>query len=280
MVSYRLITGKSIGLRSFVENKINSVTNLGRAILDSSSVKKGSQEFHNIVFLHHSTGNNLIQQGGVRQLMQNAGYNFWDHGFNYQGLRGPDGKKAGYSYKIPGDNTDPDGFHKIFTQSEYSLPLNAYSGLLQHDVIIFKSCFAPANQIKSDEQLEQYKAWYLEIRDEIDQHPEKIFIILTIPPLNPAETNPEEAARARAFAEWLISDEYLAGHANLFAFDFFDYLAENDPASPEYSMLREAYRTGTDSHPNQSANQYIGPLFAAFITETIEGYQSTVLARE
>jgi hypothetical protein len=126
---------------------------------------------------------------------------------------------------------------------------------LQHEVIIFKSCFAPANNITSDQQLEQYKTWYLGIRNVMAQRPDKLFIVVTDPPLNPAETNAQEAARARAFATWLKSSEYLNGHRNVYTFDFYGYLAENDPASPDYSMLRKAYREGSDSHPNQIANK-------------------------
>lgn len=276
LVAVRLITGKPLGLRGYVNKTIYPVTNLAKAIWNSSAVKADPQDFQNIVFLHHSTGSNLIQEGGVRQILQDAGYNFWDHGYNEQGLRRPDGRSAGYNYRIPEDDTNPNGLYEIFTQPEYPLPLNAFSGLLQHDVIITKSCFRPANHIRSDEQLEQYKKWYLEIRDEIDQHPEKIFIIMTVPPLNPAETNQEEATRARIFAQWLMSEEFLSGHPNIFAYDFFDALAENDPSSPEYNMLRADYRNGDDSHPNQAANQAIGPLFAGFVADAIEEYKNSL----
>ena len=63
LVAFRLITGKSLGIRSFVGYQIYRVKNLGMAILDSSSVKSNTEEFSNIVFVHHSTGNNLIQEG-------------------------------------------------------------------------------------------------------------------------------------------------------------------------------------------------------------------------
>ena len=55
---------------------------------------------------------------------------------------------------------------------------------------------------------------------------------------------------------------YLEGHPNVFAFDFFDQLAEDDPTSPDFNMLRADYRDGEDSHPNQKANETVGPAFA------------------
>jgi len=259
--------------RGAVLSEFRSASNLGKAVLDSHSVSSDG-DFTNIFFLHHSCGYNLIHQGGVREKFTTAGYDFWDHGYNDQGLTRPDGTAAGYSYNIPNDNTDPDGLARIFAQHVYKLPVNALSGLFQHEVIAFKSCF-PVSNITSDEQLETYKTYYFNIRDVMDRHPDKIFIVVTQPPLNPAATDAEAAARARALAEWLGSPEYLSNHPNIFCFDFFNYLAEDDPASPDYNMLKAAYRDGTDSHPNVRANETIGPLFVDFVLNAIQTYRAT-----
>lgn len=261
-----LIRGRGFGLWR--------LAHLGRALLDSATVSGDSEgRFTNVVFLHHSTGANLIEQGGVREVFQAAGYDFWDHGYNSTGLRRPDGSFASYSYRIPDDNTDPDGLARLFDQRTYGLPWNAFSGLLQHEVIAVKSCF-PTSQIDSDEQLSQYKAWYLAMRDVMDTHPDKLFVVISPPPLNPAATDAAAAARARAFAEWLNSDEYLSGHSNVATFDFFDSLAEDDPALPDYNMLRAAYRDGSDSHPNQVANEIVGPQFSQFVIEAADKYRT------
>ena len=274
--SARLVTGRWFGIRSLGRTVVNTTL----AVNHRQTVSSYSQgHFTNIIFLHHSTGNNLIEQGGVRERFTQAGFSFWDHSFNYQGLRDPAGKFTGYSYSVPDDNTDPDGLARIFAQKIYDLPLDTLSGLFLHEVIIFKSCFAPANNITSDQQLEQYKAWYLGIRQVMDQRPDKIFIVVTDPPLNPAETNAQQAARARAFANWLKSSEYLNGHRNVFTFDFYGYLAEDDPASPDYNMLRKAYREGSDSHPNQIANKTLGPLLVDFVIPAIQDYRAAVAAR-
>jgi len=270
LVAMRLITGHGLGISTF----LRSIADRAQAVLDRDYVTSTSQgEFTNVIFLHHSTGQNLINQGGVRERFTAAGYDFWDHDYNPTGLRDPAGGYTGYNYNIPDDNTDPDGLAHIFGQRVYGLPVNALSGLLQHEVIAFKSCF-PASQITSDGQLAQYKAWYLGMRDVMDQHPDKVFIVMSPPPLNPASTDAGAAARARAFAEWLQSDEYLSGHPNVFAFDFFGHLAEEDPTAPDYNMLRVAYRDGEDSHPNQLANETVGPLFADFVMEAAEEYKA------
>jgi hypothetical protein len=228
-----------------------------------------------IIFLHHSTGQALIEQGGVRERLTALGYAFYDHGYNDDGLVIADGTAAGANFNIPDDNTNPDGFAALFAQPVHSPPDNAFSHLLQYDVIAFKSCF-PVNDIQSDDQLAEYQTFYRAVRAVMDQHRDKVFIVVTPPPLVPRATSREAAARARAFANWLNSSEYLAGHPNVFTFDFFDRLAENNSAASDYNMLRAAYRGGDpeDSHPNERANQAIGPQFADFIAQAIKTYSA------
>lgn len=245
--------------------------NFARAVWDSQG-SEPTDNWHNIIFLHHSVGRNLIREGEVRPALTEASLKFWDHDYNSEGLTRPDGNRAGYSYGIPNNNTNPDGLAQLFTQRLYPLPLNAWSGLMQHDVIIVKSCF-PVSHIISEAQLATVHANYLTMRGVMDQHRDKLFIIVTQPPLSPAATSREAAARARALSTWLISDDFLAGHPNLFVFDLFDRLAEGDPAAPDANMLREGYREGEDSHPNVEANERIGPELAEFIIETVETYR-------
>ncbi len=253
------------GLRMAVLHRMQAILHR------NDGVRRG--DFTNVIFLHHSVGRNLIQQGGVRERLTAAGFQFWDHDYNWEGLTRPDGTLAGYSYGIPGDNTDPDGLARLFAQPAFPWPLNAFSGLLQHEVIIIKSCF-PNSNIRSDEQLREMQGYYLKVRERIDRFPDHLFIIVTSPPLNPAETTPEAAARARTLSRWLQSDEFLAGHPNLAVFDLFGLLAEDDPTAPDFNMLRAEYREGTDSHPNRVANETIGPLFADFIIEVARAYRA------
>jgi hypothetical protein len=219
-----------------------------------------------IIFMHHSTGANLIAQGGVREGFTALGYEFWDHGYNDDGLVDPAGNWLGVNWDVPGDNTDPDGWYAIFNQPVTDPPSNTFSHMLQADVIIFKSCF-PTSNIDSEQMLADYKNYYLSIRDVIDQHPDKLFIPFTPPPLVPNETTPENAARARRWVEFLTSDEYLAGHPNMVVFDFFHLLAD------ENGFLRAEYRGDEwDSHPNEYANQVNGPIFVAFVDQAIRAF--------
>jgi hypothetical protein len=227
----------------------------------------GATAFSRIIFLHHSIGEALIEQGGVRQRLTDMGYEFYDHGYNDDGLTLADGTPVGRDFDVPDDNTDPDGLADIFAQPLHDPPDNTFSHLMQYDVIAFKSCF-PVSNIDSDEQLAEYESYYLSIRDRMDQYLDKIFIVVTPPPEVPAYTDPQAAARARAFANWLASDEYLSGHPNVFTFDFFDLLAD-----PSTNTLRADYQTDeSDAHPNELANRTIGPIFADFIAQSITTY--------
>ena len=226
-----------------------------------------AQQTMRIIWLHHSCGQNLIEQGRVREGLTTLGCEFYDHGYNEEGLRLADGSYAGYNYDIPGDNTDPDGLAQLFGQPLHDQPDNAFSQLMQYDVIAFKSCF-PTSNIGSDEQLAEYQSYYRAIRDRIAQHPDKLFITVTQPPQVPGASDPEEATRARALANWLQSSDYLAGLPNLVTFDFFGQLAGND------NFLRPEYRMDDyDAHPNERANQVIGPRFVQFVDHAIRSFE-------
>lgn len=219
-----------------------------------------------IIFMHHSTGQGIMEQGGVREALTELGYEFWDHGYNDEGLRGPTGEYLGVNWDVPGDNTDPDGWQAIFNQPVTSPPTNTFSQMLEYDVIVFKSCF-PSSDIQNDEQLEAYRAYYQSIRQVIEQHPDKLFIPWTTPPLGPNATTPENAARAARWADYLTSEEYIGTLTNIYVFDVFHLLAD------ENGFLRTEYRVDEwDSHPNEVGNQFVGPILADFIDQAIRSF--------
>ncbi len=229
-----------------------------------------------ILFMHHSTGQGLIWQGGIREGFTALGYEFWDHGYNDEGVVDPTGTYLGVNWDVPGDNTDPDGWYAIFSQPVTDPPSNTFSFMLQADVILFKSCF-PTSNIDGEARLEQYKEYYLSIRDVMDQHPDKLFVLFTPPPLVPNETSSDNAGRAQRWAEYLTSDDYLTGHPNVVVFDFFSLLAD------EHGFLRADYRADEwDSHPNDIANAAIGPILVEFVDQAfrdfVPGEPSTALA--
>jgi hypothetical protein len=238
----------------------------------SSAAAAGNRLF----FLHHSTGRNLVNQGGLRDQLatmkaaDGSSFTFWDHDYNYVGLSNAAGELVSWTYEIPNDNTDPDGLHRLWTTANAARD----SILANHDVIAFKSCFFPAADITSQDQVDQYKAWYLEIRDELDRHPDKVFLVMSFPPRHRLGTYPQQAAWGREFADWLGSAEFLAGHPNIRYFDLFDQFANPDDGSPTANMLRYEYELNhevPDSHPNRLGNETVGPLFVAALVAAAEG---------
>ncbi|MGD1994096.1 MAG: hypothetical protein PVI59_12960, partial [Anaerolineae bacterium] len=236
------------------------------AVLLGSAFPAQAQSTVRIIFLHHSCGHNLIEEGDVREGLSARGYEFYDHGYNQNGLRLADGSNSGTHFDVPGDNTNPDGLAEIFSQPLHDPPDNTFSHLMMYDVIAFKSCF-PVSNIESNRRLRRYRSYYVSIRDRMDQYPEKLFVIVTQPPQVPGASTPREAQRARELAQWLQSDEFLAGHPNVVVFDFFGQLAGDD------NFLRPEYRYDDyDAHPNAQANAEIGPRFVDFIDAAIQSY--------
>lgn len=252
------------------EPSVVSETPLPEQDADYTAGAPSDGGFRRIVFLHHSVGADLIENGNVRQGLSDLGYEFFDHGYNDDGLVLADGTWTGSDFDVPDDNTDPDGFADIFAQPLHDPADNTFSYLMQYDVIAFKSCY-PASNIDSDDQLADYKSYYLSIRDRMDEYPDKISIVFTPPPEVAGGTDAEAAARARAFSDWLASDEYLSGHPNVFTFDFFDLLADAST-----NMLRSDYQVDDeDGHPNELAGRTIGPLFVEFVDLAVRSYAAS-----
>ena len=230
----------------------------------------------NLFFLHHSTGDGFILGGDIRGYIADynaanaTSYELWDHGYNGDGLRNPQGVVTGTSYNIPDDNTDPDGLHTLWTTNNDA----RQQIMANHQVLAFKSCF-PASAICDPWMLSEYKRYYREMRNYFDAHPERLFVVMSTPPLHRLSTDTTEADNARRFAEWLKSGDYLAGHPNVVCFDVFDVLAKADDGSARRNMLKYEYEMSHadgDSHPNAAANQVVGPLFAQFLIDAAQGY--------
>lgn len=240
-----------------------------------------------LLFIHHSTGANLILQGDLRALLKSRipTLELWGHSYNllpwwqltahifpyHTGLSDQNGKLTGTDYKIEITNTDPQGYADLFSEEIHSPPDNALSKIVANfDIIMFKSCF-PVTKIETEEKLKHYQDCYLKIRDTIDKLSNKKFILLTAPPLRKEMTKSEWAARARRYANWMKSNEYLEERKNMFVFDFFDALAKGDSQSDNFNMLRRDYCSiiPIDSHPNQMANQQVARKLADFISQSI-----------
>lgn len=258
---------------------MSKVINLFFIIFSSIVISAANaQDLTNLFFLHHSVGNGLVVEGNMRGVInaynsaQGTQYAFWDHGYNSDGLRNPAGEETGINYDVPDDNTNPDGLYYLWTSASAEYAACRDRILANHQVIAFKSCY-PASHIYDENTLNDYKNYYLAMRWFFDLYPERLFVVMSPPPLHRLATNETEGYYARAFANWLKSADYLSGHTNMVCFDLFGYLAGSD------NFLRYEYESshsGSDSHPNALADEIVGAVFALFLIDSASAYHPSV----
>lgn len=226
-----------------------------------------------ILFIHHSTGGNLIKEGNLRNEIKklDSTIEFWDHSYNlykyfprllsnfthHKGLSDNNGKITGTEYNIVLSNNSPKEYSDIFSRDPNDSTLKS---ILNYDVIAFKNCY-PTTKIATDEQLEEDIKYYKIIRDNLKKYPSKKFIVFTSPPARKETTNVEQSIRARRLVDFLNSNEFIGDSNNIYIFDFYALLAD------EKGFLKSEYTRllSWDSHPNKKANLNISPILADFI---------------
>ncbi len=244
-----------------------------------------------LIFVHHSTGGNWLADpnddqpyGGLgRALMEN---NYYVSATNY-----------GWGPDSIGDRTDivnwPEWFtgpnsatylEALYTESGQNVgDFGAWPRLSddpggENQIIVFKSCFPNSDLYGSPDdppldepsEWEEYsvsnaKAIYNELLTYFATRQDKLFVVITAPPLRQAETAPERAANARAFNNWLVN-EWLRDypHSNVAVFDYYNVLTapENHHrwtgGGIEHVQVVDndfaAYPSG-DSHPSTAGHQ-------------------------
>jgi len=204
------------------------------------------------LFIHHSTGSGFLYEGGMWDLLEDAGFEVHDRTYG-------DG--------WVGDNTNPEHWPITFTDHYDDMISWELEDGEYYDIVAFKSCF-PASYIDSEQKLEDYMEYYNTVKSVITTHYETLFIPFTFPPLTPDCTQPDYAERAREFAFWLkaeFDNEY-----NMVTYDVFDILAGDDPLSGDYNCLKYEYTDSpSDSHPNAAANEVVAEHFTTWLTGVV-----------
>lgn len=228
-----------------------------------------------ILFIHHSTGGNLIIEGNLRKELAriNPQIELWDHNYNLfplfksllarfthlRGLSNERGDYTGTDYAITLSNNSPKEYAEIFSRDHKDETL---ASILSYDVIAFKNCY-PTTRIKSDKKLIDNISEFTKIRDSIERFPNNQFILVTPPPARRETTNASQALRARQMVSVLNSLMFSHGIKNLHIFDLFNLLADQN------GYLKKEYCRPIpwDSHPNHKANIAIAPIFAAYLAK-------------
>ena len=248
-----------------------------------------------LVFVHHSTGEAWLNHEWGQLGPSLGANNYFVSDTNYGW--GPDASAYYSSDPHIGNHTDIGDWWTWFRSSDtatFAAALYANSDILasyartlpdpggENTVIMFKSCFpnsnvggSPAdaipdigsNPLKGNSMNEltvgNAKGVYLDLLEYFKLHPDKMFVLVTSPPLKSNETNAAYAANARALANWLVNPNgLLSGYSagNVFVFDYYtvltgghhrivDGMIEHSAGPINYS----AYPT-TDSHPSAAGD--------------------------
>lgn len=249
-----------------------------------------SAQTGNAIFLHHSTGAGVFFEGNVAVWI--ADYNN-EHGTDLEitEFAYPDSPWGWENY--------PYDYWKLWVDGSCNNTQDNIQCLDKlcenYDLIIFKHCFPGAGieagngngDVTSPEKtLNNYKLQYRALLALFDQYPDNKFMVWTLAPLHRLATNSEQANRAAQFVDW-VKNSWLTEdgneHTNVFIFDFFGLVAEQNenPVNGQQYCLKYDYEgdhSGNDSHPNLLANETIGPIFAAEVasifTQNASGFNN------
>jgi hypothetical protein len=193
-----------------------------------------------LIFIHHSTGENWLTDGYGDLGQTLAANNYFVSDTNYGW--GPD--SIGDRTDIPNwpewfrSDQTPTYMQALFNESEqhasYTRTFGDPGG--ENVIVLFKSCFPNSDLEGSPNDLPDPEGWlsvghakyvYNEILQYFATRPDKLFIVITAPPLS----DNTHAANARAFNTWLRND-WLNENGytlnNVAIFDFYNILTSPD----------------------------------------------------
>lgn len=202
-----------------------------------------------ILFIHRSVGQQLINHGQLRQLLNSKDIELDDYDNNDGILTHNDDSKDKNLIQIPGDNTNPNNLADYFSHWD--------SLLDRYDLIIIKSCY-PNSHIRTPGQLEQIKKQYDQIIEAFIKHKQQL-LIMTTPPLRKLFTNHQETQLADELAAGLMS----RANEQIHVFDFRKLLTgPNGTLNRQYCHKLRLW----DNHPNPKAHKFIAPKLTDYIT--------------
>jgi hypothetical protein len=202
-----------------------------------------------LIFIHHSTGENWLSDtnGGLGIALRDNNYFVSDTNYDW----GPDSIGSSTDigdwwlwFRGPNSATYLSALYAENGQHcEYSRMSTSVSG--ENQIIMFKSCFSnsalqgnindptppiDSNPLRGQSCDSEYhtvansKGIYIDLLEYFKTQPNKLFVVITAPPLIDATY----ADNARAFNNWLVN-EWLANYTvgNVFVFDFYNVLTSN-----------------------------------------------------
>jgi hypothetical protein len=234
------------------KSKRSIIVSIGIVLLFTLVMGTAAAETYKIVFIHHSCGDdwlntgigNLGNQLGANNYYVSDTYYEWgpneigsytDIGNWWEWFCGPN--SAAYTQAV---------YNTTNCHAEYTRPMADPGG--ENEIIIFKSCYPNShlggnpnnsattgpNPLRGEDWSSEYhtvanaKGIYNDILEYFATRQDKLFIVITAPPLVESETDAAHAANARILNNWLVYD-WLDGYPykNVAVFDFYNVLTSN-----------------------------------------------------
>jgi hypothetical protein len=255
--------------------------------------QKESEEAVRIIFLHHSTGQN-IWDGNRSTFLSSATSKIstrlsWKlkkrshlpllfDNFNQQYNKKYIIKDLIFPKEAPyGWHNYPFDYYNIWVKNA-GMKIFMQEPTLEiltkdYNVIILKHCFPVSNiqvdrdssDINSDyKSLANYKLQYIALREKFLQYPDTKFIVFTGAAQIKSNISEEEAIRAKEFFNWVVNEWDLPDD-NIYIWDFFQLQTDGDI----YFNGNNAFSL-TDSHPNDNFSGYASDLLFNRIIDVIE----------
>lgn len=262
------IQGVSNNTGSVVNKSISQPSKNNLITLPVNGYIKGDSRNARIVFLHHSTGQQ-IWNGGVAQIFQ--AYNA-KNGTSYQIT-----ETAFPNRPYPWDNY-PYDFWNIWVNHSGNEPFNEQSTLeiltKQYNVIIFKHCFPVSavmpntgnpNVGSNEKKIENYKLQYNALKKKLHEFPDTKFIIWTGAALLQNQTNDSSARLAKEFFDW-VKNVWDEKGDNIYIWDFRELETEGG-----LYLKEDNASSNSNSHPGISLSRKIAPLFVTRVINVMQG---------
>ena len=230
----------------------------------------------NLVFIHHSVGAGWLADG-LNDALNKNNYHLAD---------------IYYGWKTYGDNTNTTDWPTWFTDKVMDLVYDEKGTMTGHNsisaapgentVIMFKSCFpnSDVGESNTDE-----KDIYKSLIPYFEKHPDKMFILVTPPPMRYIPT----PKLTRSLCNWLTDRKtgWLANlkTSNVFVFDLYNVLTDKN-AHHRYINGAEShvvvsgedllyYPNGEDDHPNTAGNQKAAEEFIGLLNYWYKSFASS-----
>lgn len=233
----------------------------------------------NFLFIHHSVGENWLNDGELAARLTAMGYQVNDA--TYGDAVGGDNV---FGLHPLGDYTDV--CHWYYWFNETMGPVLAWECAAgeSNRIVMFKSCYpnsgiyedgeAPGDPTNENHTTWNHKAAYLSLTNAFARQSNVLFIAVMSPPLKQGDGyTPDVGVRARGFATWLRT-EYVAayraatGLRNVAVFDLFDVLAAPAAFKSNPNALWPKYASA-DSHPNRRGSRAMTGAFLPWLRETL-----------